>query len=138
MRSCSLSVLMHKTTKQIASLNSGRLDHAAKRRSDGWFRRPQPERPVGVVVLQVDPQHLLKVAAPEDQQPVQALARTVRIQRSACALAFGACTGVISISAPSAHNTSSKLRENFASRSRSTKRNRRRCSPSTGSRLRAC
>jgi hypothetical protein len=35
MRSCSLSVLVHKTTEQIASLNSGRLDDAGKRRSDG-------------------------------------------------------------------------------------------------------
>jgi hypothetical protein len=41
-------------------------------------------------VLNVDAQHLLKVAAPEDQEPVQALGRTVRIQRSAWALAFGA------------------------------------------------
>jgi hypothetical protein len=32
-------------------------------------------------------------------------------------LAFGACTGVTSISAPSAQNTSSKLRANLASRS---------------------
>ena len=76
MRSCSLSVLVHKTTEQIASLNSGRLDDAGKRRSDGWFRRLQPERPmrtVSVVVRHVDPERLREVAAPEDQQPVQAL-----------------------------------------------------------------
>jgi len=29
-------------------------------------------RAVGVVVLEVDPQHLLKVAAADNQQPVQA------------------------------------------------------------------
>jgi len=76
MRSCSLSVLMHETTEEIASLDSGRLVHAGERRSDGWFWRLQPERPVrtvGVVVLHVDPQDLFEVAAPEDQQPVQAL-----------------------------------------------------------------
>jgi len=76
MRSCSLSVLVHKTTEQIASLNLGRLDDAGKRRSDGWFRRLQPERPmrtVSVVVRHVDPERLREVAAPEDQQPVQAV-----------------------------------------------------------------
>jgi hypothetical protein len=45
MRSCSLSVLVHKTTEEIASVDSGRLDHAGKPPSDGWFRRLQPERP---------------------------------------------------------------------------------------------
>jgi hypothetical protein len=38
--------------------------------------RLQPEcavRPVAVVMLDVDPQDLVKVVAPEDQQPVQAL-----------------------------------------------------------------
>jgi hypothetical protein len=50
---------MHKSTKQIASLNSGLLDDDGKRRSDGWFRRLQPERPVrtvSVVVPHVDPE----------------------------------------------------------------------------------
>jgi hypothetical protein len=45
-------------------------------------------------------------------------ARTVRTQRSANALAFGACTGVVMICAPSAANTSSKARVNLLSRSR--------------------
>ena len=41
-----------------------------------WIRRLQPERPMGtvdVVMLNVDPKDLLQVAAPNDQQPVQAL-----------------------------------------------------------------
>src|SRR4029450_13104820 len=108
MRSCSLSVLVHKTTEQIASLNSGRLDDAGKRRSDGWFRRLQPERPMGtgsVVGGHVDPEGLRGVAAPRTSSQSRHSARTVRIQRSAYALAFGACTGVTSISAPSAQNT---------------------------------
>jgi hypothetical protein len=64
---------MHETTEEIASVDSRRLVHAGERRSDGWIRRLQPERPVwamGVVVLDVDLQHLLEVAAADDQQPV--------------------------------------------------------------------
>jgi hypothetical protein len=50
------------------------------------YRAVQAERSVGtvdVVVLDIDTKHLLQVPAPNDQQPVQALGRTVRIQRSA-------------------------------------------------------
>ncbi len=64
--------------------------------------------------------------------------RTVRTQRSAWAFALGACTGVKTTSAPSERNTSSKLRQNFASRSRIRKQTRRPRSPSISSRLRAC
>jgi hypothetical protein len=76
MCSCSLSVLVHETTEEIASVDSVRPIHASERRPDGRIRRLQPERPVrtvGVVMLHVDAQHLLKVATPKDQQPVQAL-----------------------------------------------------------------
>jgi hypothetical protein len=76
MRSCSLSVFVYETTEEIASADSGRPAHPGDRWSNGWIGRLQPERPVrtvGVVVLDVDPQHLLEVAAPDDQQPVQAL-----------------------------------------------------------------
>jgi hypothetical protein len=48
-------------------------------------------------------------------------ARTVQIQRLAWELALGACTGVMSTSAPSERKMSSKLRVNFASRSRMRK-----------------
>jgi hypothetical protein len=76
MRSCSLLVLVHETTEEIASVNLGRLIHADEGEWDGWIRRLQRERPVrtvGVIVLHVDPQPLLEGAAPEDQQPAQAL-----------------------------------------------------------------
>jgi hypothetical protein len=89
MRSCSLSVLVDETTEEIASVDSGRLVHASERRSDGWFRRLQPERPVRpvpVVVLDVGLEDLLEVPATHDEQPVQHSTRTVRIQRSAWAL----------------------------------------------------
>ena len=75
MRSCSLPVLMHETTEQVASVDPGRLILAGKGLSDGWIGRLQPERPVrtvGVVVLDIDVD-LLEVAAADDQQPVQAL-----------------------------------------------------------------
>jgi hypothetical protein len=51
-------------------------DTLSERRPDGRIRRLQPEGSVGtvgVVMLHVDAQHLLKVATPKDQQPVQAL-----------------------------------------------------------------
>jgi hypothetical protein len=50
----------------------------------------------------------------------------------------GPCTGVTSTWAPSEQNTSSKLRQNFASRSPSRNRTRRPRSSNTSSRLRAC
>ncbi len=40
----------------------------------GWIRRLQSERPVGTVVVvvgDVDPEHLLKVPAAHDEQPVK-------------------------------------------------------------------
>src|SRR6266545_3529047 len=49
-------------------------------------------------------------------------ARTVRTQRSACAFAFGAWTGVRIILMPSVRKTSSKAWLNFVSRSRIRKR----------------
>jgi hypothetical protein len=63
-----MSVLVHETAEEIASVDSGRLVHAGEGQSDGWIRRLQPERPVrtvGVVVLHIDPQYLLEMAAAE-------------------------------------------------------------------------
>jgi hypothetical protein len=76
MRSCSLPVFVQETTKQVASVDPGRLIVAGEGWSDGWIRRLQPERPVRpmrVVVLDVDLKDLLEVATSDDQQPVQAL-----------------------------------------------------------------
>ncbi len=78
------------------------------------------------------------MATPDDRQPVQALGADRRTQRSAYALALGARTGVTSTSPASARNLSLKLRENFASWSRTSKRTCRPGSPTTSSRLRAC
>jgi len=76
MRSCSSSVLVYESAEQVTPVYLGRMILAGKGWFDGWIRRLQPERPVwamGVVVLEVDPKDLLEVAAPDDQQPVQAL-----------------------------------------------------------------
>src|SRR5512132_4666012 len=86
-------------------------------------------------MLDVDPQDLVKVVAPEDQQPVQALGPhrmdpTLRIR-----VRLGARTGVTSTSPPCERNTSSKLRENFASWSRRTKRTCRSRSPRISSKV---
>jgi hypothetical protein len=111
--------------------------------TEGWFdggiRRLQPERPVrtvDVVVLDIDPQDLLEVAAPDDQQPVQALGAHRPDPTFRMGVPFAACTGVISTSAPFEQNTSPKLRENVASWSRSRKHRRRPRSPTANNRMR--
>jgi hypothetical protein len=66
----------HESAEQVAPVDSCRRILATKGRFDSWIRRLQPERPVwamGVVVLDVDPQHLLEVAPADNQQPVQSL-----------------------------------------------------------------
>jgi hypothetical protein len=91
-----------------------------------------PERPVrtvGVVVLDIDPKDLLEVATADDQQPVQALGAHRPDPALRMGVGVGAGTGVSRTSAPSAQNTSSKLRVNFASWSRSSKHSRRSRSP---------
>jgi Transposase len=141
-RSCSSPVLMEQTTEQVTSVHPSRLILADGSQPSLLERRLQSERPVrpmSVVVLGVDPKDLLEVGPPKNEEPVQALgahrpdldpALRVRVR-------LGARTGVTTTWAPSQRNTSSKLRQNFASRSRSRNRTRRPCSPSTSSRLRA-
>jgi hypothetical protein len=132
---------VQETAEQIASVDSGRLIVAdgSQSRTERWgLKRQRPMRAMGVVVRDVDPKGLLEVAAPTISSQSRHSARTVCTQRSAYAFALGARTGVTSTSPPSAQNTASKLRQNLASRSRSTKRTCRPPSPSTSSKLRAC
>ena len=71
MRSCSSSVLVKQTAEQVTPADLGRLIVADEGRSGGWVRRlktKRPVRPMGVVVLNVDSEHVLEVAASEDQQ----------------------------------------------------------------------
>jgi hypothetical protein len=70
-----VGVLVEQAAGAVASAHTALL-----LADDGWIggriRWLEPERPVwpvGVVVLDVDSEDLLEVAAPEDQQPVQTL-----------------------------------------------------------------
>src|SRR5919198_366906 len=146
LHSCSSSVLMQQTAEQIASVqiasvHPARVGLMADTRVGGRMWRSEPERPMRpmhVVVLEVDAQHLLQVEASDDQQPVQALGADRADPALREGVGVGAWTGVSTTSAPSQRKTSSNARQNLASRSRSTNWTRRPRSPSTSSRLRAC
>jgi hypothetical protein len=74
--SCSSSVLVQEPAEQIAPTDLTLADDTNAIGIGGRTRRSQPERPVGpmhVVVLHIDAQDLLQVAASHDQQPVQTL-----------------------------------------------------------------
>ena len=76
MRSCSSSVLMKESPKEVASVHSGLPILSDVGQPGGWTRRFQPERPVWtmpVVVLDIDPEDLFQVTSADDQQPVEAL-----------------------------------------------------------------
>jgi hypothetical protein len=67
---------MQETAEQVTSAHLTSFILTDDGQSGGSVRRLKPERPVRtvpVVVLDVDPQDLLHMAAPNDQQPVQAL-----------------------------------------------------------------
>ena len=73
-------------TEQVASTHGAAVILGADGRPGQRIWWSQPECPVGtvaVVMLDVDPKDLLEVAAPDDQQPVQALSADVPIHRSA-------------------------------------------------------
>ena len=132
-------VFVEEPAEQVTSMHPSWLAVADDPQVGEWIRRLQSERPVGtvmVVVGDVDPEHLLEVSSPANQQPVQALGPHRADPALGVGVGVGACTGVTSASVPSDRNTSSKARVNFASRSRM--RNRGRRFPSISSRLRAC
>jgi hypothetical protein len=77
---------MQETAEQVTSAHPALLTLPNDVSRAGRSGASKPERPVGtvpVVVLDVDPQDLLQMTAPNDQQPIQALARTVPTHRSA-------------------------------------------------------
>ena len=68
-------VLVEQTAEQVTSTHPALPILADDGRPGGSVWRCKPERPVGtvaVVMLDVDPEDLLQVAAADDQQPVQA------------------------------------------------------------------
>jgi hypothetical protein len=75
-RSCSSAVLMEESAEQVASTHGAAVILGADGRPGQRIWWSQPECPVGtvaVVMLDIDPEDLLQVAAANDQQPVQAL-----------------------------------------------------------------
>ncbi len=75
-RSCSSPVLVEETAEQVASEHPAFLTLTDDGQLGGSVRRLELERPVWtvpVVVLDVDPKDLLQMAAPDEQQPIQAL-----------------------------------------------------------------
>ena len=140
---CSYSspVLVQETAEQIASVDSGRLivaDDSQSRNRRWGLKRQRPVWAMGVVVRDVDSKGLFEVASADDQQPVQAVGADGLHPALGVRVRLGRLYRVTSTSPPSARNTASKLRQNLASRSRSTKRTCRPRSPSTRSRFRAC
>jgi hypothetical protein len=81
-------------------------------------KRQASVRSLVVVVAHILGEHPLRWRRPQTSTQSRHSSRTVRTQRSANALAFGACTGVVMTRMPSAANTSSKARVNLLSRSR--------------------
>jgi len=80
-------ILMEQAAKAVAAMHTPSLLTDGSK-AGGWIRRFQSERPmgtVGVVVGGVDPEHLLQLSSPGDQQPVQAL----RADRTDPALGVG-------------------------------------------------
>jgi hypothetical protein len=124
-RSCSSAVLVQQTAEQVAPTHSALLILGDNGRPGGliwWLEPERPVRAVVVVMADVDLQDPLEVATADDQEPVQALGADRADPSLGGRVRLGVCTGVTSTSTPSERNTSSKLRQNFASRSCSRKR----------------
>ena len=140
MRSCSSLVLVQETAEQVTPVHL-RWTILSHDPWTGWIWRLWQQRPVRsmpVVVVRIDAQDPIQMPLPDDQQPVQALGT----HRANPTFRVGVRVGCLhrrhTTSAPSEPITSSKLRQNFVSRSRSKKRTRRPRSCNTSSRLRAC
>jgi hypothetical protein len=76
MRSCSSVVLMEESAEQVASTHGAPIILGAAGRPGQriWWSQPEcPVRTVAVVMLDIDPEDLVQVAAANDQQPVQAV-----------------------------------------------------------------
>ncbi len=103
-------VLVDESAETVASCD--RL--SGRDRDDGgwpvrWVEIAPAVWPLVVVVVGVGLEHALEVTFADDEEPVEALGATVRMNRWAYALAFGARHGVWMISMPSARKTSSKV-----------------------------
>jgi hypothetical protein len=69
-------VFVEEPAEQVASMHPAWLAVADNPQIGRWIRRFQSERPVrtiGVVVGAIDPEDLLQVTSPDDQEPVETL-----------------------------------------------------------------
>jgi len=130
------------TAEQVASTYPGPLILADGAQTDGRTRRFDPERLVRMPAgcrLDVDPHDLLQMSSPK-RSPASPGTRGGVSGSSAprTRWRWGPAPGSGAPWRRSAPNTSSKLRENLASRSRSWKRSGRPRSSGMNKRLRAC
>jgi hypothetical protein len=129
--SCSSPVLMQQTAEQVTSTHPAVVILADDGQPGGWSWPGTPERPVGTVaagMLDLDPEHLLQMAAADEHQPVRHWVRTVPTQPSADGKPWGPHRGHQD-HATSEPTTSLQLPENLASRSPSSNHPRRPWSP---------
>jgi hypothetical protein len=87
----------------------------------GYLELQSPMRASPVVVAHIDPKDAIEMPGPRISSQSRHSARSVSIQRSAKAFAFGALIGVRITRIPSDTKTGSKERQNLASRSRMRK-----------------
>src|SRR5512133_4383034 len=76
MRSCSSPVFVQEPAKPISPLYAAALVLVGERQAGGrgwWVQLQRTMRAMGVVVLDVHPEHLVQVPATHDEHPVQAL-----------------------------------------------------------------
>ena len=74
-RSCCQLVLVNEASEQVASADLAKVDSGPVPRwyrAGGWALIERAVRPMGVVVLGVDPEHAREVQTAEEEQPVQA------------------------------------------------------------------
>jgi hypothetical protein len=109
---------MKETAKQVTPTHPASLIPTHDGQPGRSLRRFEPQRPVRtvlVVVLDVDSQDLLQVASPDDQEPVKAVGADRTNPAFRVRVRPGRPPRREQPSAPSERNTSSKLRQNFAS-----------------------
>jgi hypothetical protein len=76
MRSCSSPVFVEEPAKPVSPLYAAALVLVGERQTGGrgwWVQLQRPMRAMGVVVLDVHPEHLVQVPATHNEHPVEAL-----------------------------------------------------------------
>jgi hypothetical protein len=66
---------VNEASEQVASADHAKVDSVPLPRwyrARGWALIERAVRPMGIVVLRVDPEHALEVPTAEDERPIQA------------------------------------------------------------------